>query len=70
MKYRDQDAEPEIHFLDHWETLDVIKALQAGDRSISDYWLFMGDSSWGRKHLFYEIVEGSWKISNGIEHLE
>ncbi|XP_017229738.1 uncharacterized protein LOC108204684 isoform X2 [Daucus carota subsp. sativus] len=70
MKYRDQTAEPEIHFLDQWETLDVIKALQAGDRSISDYWFFMGYSSWEWKQLFDEIAEGSWKISNGMEHLE
>lgn len=71
VKYRDQDAEPDIHFLDHWETLDVIKALQTGDHSISDYWFFMGYSSWEWKQLFDEIAEGSWKISNaGMEQLD
>lgn len=71
VKYRDQDAEPDIHFLDHWETLDVIKALQRGDHSISDYWFFMGYSSWEWNQLFDEIAKGSWKISNGgMEQLD
>lgn len=71
VKYHDQDAEPDIHFLDHWETLDVIKALQMGDRSVSDYWFFMGYSSWEWNQLFDEIAEGSWKISSGgMEQLD
>lgn len=69
--YRDQGAEPDIHFLDQWETLDVMKALRAGDHSISDYWFFMGYSSWEWNQLFDEIAEGSWKISNGgMEQLD
>lgn len=71
VKFRDQNAEPDIHFLDHWETLDVIKALQTGEHSISDYWFFMGYSSWDWNQLFDEIAEGSWKISNGgMEQLD
>lgn len=70
-KYLDQDTEPDIHFLDHLETVDVIKALQAGDHSILDYWFFMGYSSWEWNQLFDEIAEGSWKISNGgMEQLD
>lgn len=56
---------PDIYFLDQWATLNIIEGLKVGNYTISDYWFFLGFSSWDWDQLFDEIAEGSWKISNG-----
>lgn len=56
---------PDVYFLDQWATLNIIEGLKVGNYTISDYWFFLGYSSWDWDQLFDEIADGSWKISNG-----
>ncbi|WCJ24684.1 hypothetical protein M5689_006624 [Euphorbia peplus] len=52
-----------IHFLDQPATLNEIEQLKSGKQSVSDYWFFLGFSSWGWDQLFDEIAEGAWDIN-------
>ncbi|XP_065869466.1 uncharacterized protein [Euphorbia lathyris] len=52
-----------IHFVDQTATLNEIEQLKSGNQSVSDYWFFLGFSSWGWDQLFDEIAEGAWNIN-------
>lgn len=54
---------PGICFLDQLATLHELEELKSGILSISDYWFFLGYSSWGWEQLFDEIAEGAWDVS-------
>lgn len=53
---------PGIFFLDQVATTHEIENIKAGNRSVSDYWFFLGYSSWGWEQLFNEISEGAWEL--------
>uniref|UniRef100_A0A7N1A3C0 Thioredoxin domain-containing protein n=1 Tax=Kalanchoe fedtschenkoi TaxID=63787 RepID=A0A7N1A3C0_KALFE len=56
-----------VYFLDQSATAVEIGDIKSGNRSnVSDYWFFLGYSSWGWEQLHYEIADGSWKVSNDI----
>ncbi|KAI3501978.1 hypothetical protein L1887_30008 [Cichorium endivia] len=59
---------PNIYFLDQWATINLIQNLKLHNRSMTDYWFFVGYSSWGWTQLFDEIADGSWNIIDGTEH--
>lgn len=63
---RDQYPEilPGIFFLNQSATIQEIEGLKSGNRSISDYWFFLGYSSWGWEQMFDEIAEGAWDVSD------
>lgn len=61
----DLEILPGIYFLDQRTTINVIEGLKAGNQTVSDYWFFLGYSSWEWDQLFDEIGEGAWKISEG-----
>lgn len=58
-----------IYFLDQLATLHEIEQLKSGNQSLSDYWFFLGFSSWGWDQLFDEIAEGAWNLSENKGHL-
>eukprot|EP00257_Ricinus_communis_P017390 XP_015575816.1 uncharacterized protein LOC8276653 [Ricinus communis] len=65
------EVAPGIYFLDQPATLQEIEQLKLGNQSITDYWFFLGFSSWGWDQLFDEIAEGAWNIIvNSTGHLE
>lgn len=55
---------PGICFLDQLATVHELEELKSGNRSIADYWFFLGYSSWGWEQLFDEIAEGAWDASD------
>ncbi|KAL7610533.1 hypothetical protein Lser_V15G10913 [Lactuca serriola] len=59
---------PDIYFLDQWATINLIQNLKLHNRSMTDYWFFVGYSSWGWTQLFDEIADGSWNIISGTDH--
>ncbi|XP_071702386.1 uncharacterized protein [Rutidosis leptorrhynchoides] len=56
---------PNIYFLDQSATITLIQNLKLHNRSMTDYWFFVGYSAWVWNQLFDEIKDGSWNISNG-----
>lgn len=56
---------PDIYFLDQLATIDLIQNLKLRNRSMTDYWFFVGYAAWGWNQLFDEIADGSWNIVNG-----
>lgn len=54
---------PGICYLDQLATLHELEEVKSGNRSVADYWFFLGYSSWGWEQLFDEIAEGAWDIS-------
>ncbi|XP_024993607.1 uncharacterized protein LOC112527295 isoform X1 [Cynara cardunculus var. scolymus] len=64
---RDEHPEvlPDIYFLDQWATINLIQNLKLHNRSMTDYWFFVGYSAWGWNQLFDEITDGSWTINDG-----
>lgn len=55
---------PGIYYLDQSATYRTIREFKSGNQSITDYWFFLGYSSWGWDQLFDEIAEGAWNISD------
>ncbi|XP_024031765.1 uncharacterized protein LOC21398092 [Morus notabilis] len=55
---------PGIYYLDQSATYRTIGELKSGNQSITDYWFFLGYSSWGWEQLFDEIAERAWNISD------
>ncbi|KAJ0974347.1 hypothetical protein J5N97_016312 [Dioscorea zingiberensis] len=41
-----------------------IKEIKSEKQSASDYWFFLGYSSWGWNQLFDELAEGAWHLSD------
>ncbi|CAI0378055.1 unnamed protein product [Linum tenue] len=65
------EVAPGVYFLDQQSTVEEIEAIRSGDREVSDYWFFLGFSSWSWEQLFNEIAVGSWDVhEKGIEHLD
>ncbi|KAA8533352.1 hypothetical protein F0562_033115 [Nyssa sinensis] len=56
---------PNLYFLDQEATIHEIEGFKLGNQSVTDYWFFLGYSSWDWDQLFHEIAEGAWNISNG-----
>ncbi|XP_062112961.1 uncharacterized protein LOC133824112 [Humulus lupulus] len=55
---------PGVYYLDQLATYNKIGDIKSGNQSITDYWFFLGYSSWDWDQLFNEIGEGSWDISD------
>ncbi|CAL1387801.1 unnamed protein product [Linum trigynum] len=65
------EVAPGVYFLDQQSTVEEIEAIRSGNREVSDYWFFLGFSSWSWEQLFNEIAVGSWDVhEKGIEHLD
>ncbi|XP_010277275.1 PREDICTED: uncharacterized protein LOC104611774 isoform X2 [Nelumbo nucifera] len=58
------EVRPSVYFLDQLATVQEIEHLKLGNQSISDYWFFLGYSSWGWEQLFNEIAQGAWHIGD------
>ncbi|KAF5749897.1 hypothetical protein HS088_TW03G00224 [Tripterygium wilfordii] len=58
------EVEPGIHFLDQKATISEMEELRYGRQPITDYWFFLGYSSWGWEQLFKEIAEGAWSLND------
>ncbi|XP_076950596.1 uncharacterized protein LOC143623631 [Bidens hawaiensis] len=58
---------PDIYFLDQLVTINLIQNLKSHNRSMTDYWFFVGFSSWDWNQLYDEIADGSWNLVNGTE---
>ncbi|KAK1438062.1 hypothetical protein QVD17_03865 [Tagetes erecta] len=56
---------PDIYFLDQLATINLIQNLKLHNRSMTDYWFFVGYSAWDWNQLFDEIADGSWDLING-----
>ncbi|KAI3713961.1 hypothetical protein L1987_72550 [Smallanthus sonchifolius] len=56
---------PDIYFLDQLATINLIQNLKLHNRSMTDYWFFVGYSAWDWNQLFDEIADGSWNLING-----
>ncbi|KAD3641929.1 hypothetical protein E3N88_31153 [Mikania micrantha] len=56
---------PDIYFLDQLATINLIQNLKLHNRSMTDYWFFVGYSAWNWNQLFDEIADGSWNLING-----
>lgn len=68
---RSVEVLPNVYFLDQSSVSVIIEEIKAGNRSLHDYWFFLGYSSWGWEQLFLEIAQGAWNVSQGsIEQLE
>ncbi|XP_047320041.1 uncharacterized protein LOC124924042 [Impatiens glandulifera] len=65
--FKDQYPEilPNIYFLDQWATVGEIGTMRSENHSLSDYWFFLGFSSWGWDQLFGEIALGAWDVVGG-----
>lgn len=62
---------PNIYFLDQFATINLIQNLKFHNRSMTDYWFFVGYSAWNWNQLFDEIADGSWNIVNEtIKHID
>ncbi|XP_030482148.2 uncharacterized protein LOC115699075 isoform X2 [Cannabis sativa] len=55
---------PGVYYLDQLATYNNIEDIKSGNQSITDYWFFLGYSSWDWDQLFNEIGEGSWDTSD------
>ncbi|KAJ6740596.1 TRANSPORTER putative-RELATED [Salix purpurea] len=44
-----------------------IEEIRSGNQRVSDYWFFLGFSSWGWDQLFDEIAQGAWNLSEEHE---
>ncbi|KAI4369113.1 hypothetical protein MLD38_017598 [Melastoma candidum] len=55
---------PGVFFLNQSATMEVIEEIKSGEALVTDYWFFLGFSSWSWGQLFDEIAEGAWTISD------
>ncbi|KAG2271330.1 hypothetical protein Bca52824_065885 [Brassica carinata] len=53
-----------VYFLDHESVARRIQELKSRDVKPSDYWFFVGYSSWSYEQLFDEIGLGVWDVDN------
>lgn len=62
---------PSFYYGDQMATIQAIEGIKSGNLSATDYWFFLGYSSWGWNQLFAELAEGAWRTSNyQMEQLE
>jgi putative AlgH/UPF0301 family transcriptional regulator len=57
------EVAPGTYFLGQSATLHEIEEVRSGNQCVSDYWFFLGFSSWGWEQLFDEIAQGAWNLS-------
>ncbi|XP_011008727.1 PREDICTED: uncharacterized protein LOC105114027 isoform X2 [Populus euphratica] len=57
------EVAPGTYFLGQSATLHEIEEIRSGNQCVSDYWFFLGFSSWGWEQLFDEIAQGAWNLS-------
>ncbi|CAG7877036.1 hypothetical protein BRARA_E01828 [Brassica rapa] len=60
----DLELSPGVYFLDHESVARRIQELKSRDLNPSDYWFFVGYSSWSHEQLFDEIGLGVWDVDN------
>ncbi|XP_018492604.1 uncharacterized protein LOC108862844 isoform X4 [Raphanus sativus] len=60
----DLELSPGVYFLDHESVALRIQELKSRDVNPSDYWFFVGYSSWSYEQLFDEIGLGVWDVDN------
>ncbi|KAJ0264506.1 Uncharacterized protein HA466_0028500 [Hirschfeldia incana] len=60
----DLELSPGVYFLDHESVARRIQELKSRDVNPSDYWFFVGYSSWSYEQLFDEIGLGVWDVDN------
>ncbi|KAF8050062.1 hypothetical protein N665_2057s0008 [Sinapis alba] len=60
----DLELSPGVYFLDHESVARRIQELKSRDVNPSDYWFFVGCSSWSYEQLFDEIGLGVWDVDN------
>ncbi|KFK39305.1 hypothetical protein AALP_AA3G227100 [Arabis alpina] len=60
----DHQLSPGVYFLDHQSVARRIQELKSRDLNPSDYWFFLGYSSWSYEQLFDEIGLGVWEVDN------
>ncbi|XP_010557565.1 PREDICTED: uncharacterized protein LOC104826522 isoform X2 [Tarenaya hassleriana] len=53
-----------VCFLDQSAVAHLIKDFESGGLTPSDYWFFLGYSSWNYHQLFDEIEQGVWDVEN------
>uniref|UniRef100_A0A1D1Z615 Protein disulfide-isomerase n=2 Tax=Anthurium amnicola TaxID=1678845 RepID=A0A1D1Z615_9ARAE len=51
-----------IYFGDPLATRETIERIKSENASASDFWFFLGCSSWGWNQLFDELAEGAWQL--------
>ncbi len=62
---------PGVYFVDQVATIREIEGFKSDNRSIADYWFFLGFSRWGWDQLFGEIAGGAWNVTDdGMQHLD
>uniref|UniRef100_A0A6N2LKR3 Thioredoxin domain-containing protein n=1 Tax=Salix viminalis TaxID=40686 RepID=A0A6N2LKR3_SALVM len=61
------EVAPGTYFLGQSATLHEIEEIRSGNQRVSDYWFFLGFSSWGWDQLFDEIAQGAWNLSEEHE---
>lgn len=62
---------PNIYYMDQMNSPSLLEEIRGGNHSVSDFWFFLGYSSWGWEQLFNEIAQGAWNVSKGeFEHSE
>ncbi|CAK7337957.1 unnamed protein product [Dovyalis caffra] len=57
------EVAPGTYFVGQSATLNAIEEIRSGNQSVSNYWFFLGFSSWGWDQLFDEIAQGAWNLS-------
>ncbi|CAN8269003.1 unnamed protein product [Cochlearia groenlandica] len=60
----DHEISPGVYFLDHQSVARRIQELKSRDLNPSEYWFFLGHSSWSYEQLFDEIGLGVWDVDN------
>ena len=63
------EVAPGTYFLGQSATLHEIEEIRSGNQCVSDYWFFLGFSSWGWEQLFDEIAQGAWNLSEHEKEL-
>ncbi|CAA7036520.1 unnamed protein product [Microthlaspi erraticum] len=58
------EISPGVYFLDHQSVARRIQEVKSRDLSPSEYWFFLGYSSWRYEQLFDEIRLGAWDVVN------
>ncbi|EFH59462.1 hypothetical protein ARALYDRAFT_479495 [Arabidopsis lyrata subsp. lyrata] len=58
------EISPGVYFLDHQSVARRIQELKSRELNPSEYWFFLGYSSWSYEQLFDEIGLGVWDVDN------
>uniref|UniRef100_A0A1J3FY63 UPF0301 protein n=1 Tax=Noccaea caerulescens TaxID=107243 RepID=A0A1J3FY63_NOCCA len=58
------EISPGVYFLDHESVSRRIQEMKSRDLNPSEYWFFLGYSSWRYEQLFDEISLGAWDVVN------